>query len=183
VSLWITVNRVPPIRFFLFRIWRPITSFLISNIEAIWYLRKRAASKEDLEEIRSHLVFVDDLAFWYSTRRFEWHPDPANGWVDFVSKPWVSVAKNYGDCDDMAAIAMHVLTGKVSEINRVSVYSTEGRGHAVVTAKEDGKWLLVTNQYVRRGFDSSNEAASYFYADKTGFIYTYGVGATFPEAA
>ena len=180
MTFWIRANKISVIRFFLFRIWRPITSFLLSNLEALWYVFRRREAMRDLRRVRDEVIFVRDISFWYSQHEFEWKPDPAGGAIDFVSKPWVSVAKNSGDCDDMMAIALFVLKSKVDELHRASTYKTTGGGHAVVVARTGDAWTLITNQYVREGFASPQDAVKSWFGDETGFMYIYGVGAYFP---
>jgi hypothetical protein len=182
MTFWIRANKISVIRFFIFRIWRPVTSFVLSNLEALRYLFHRKEALHDLTMIREQLHFIEDISFWYNQRHFTWRPDPAGGLIDFVSKPWVAVAKNHGDCDDMMAVARFVLKGNVDEMHRASCYSVDGGGHCVLVVRTGPEWTLVSNQHVKRGFADPQSAVRTFYGDKTGFVYIYGIGASFPEA-
>lgn len=178
MSLWIRANKRRAIRYFIFEIFHPLVNIVVSNIEALRYLFRRKLAKHDLLKIREELIFVEDIAFWYSQRNFEWKSDPLGGWLDFTSKPWVSVAKNHGDCDDMMAVAEFILRPSVDEGHRAFSYSYGGSGHAMYVVRTGAEWKLVSNQRVRGGFTDPQQAVRSFYGGDTAFTYIHDVGYT-----
>lgn len=174
--IWIRVNRNPIVRFLIFRVWRSLTTFILSNLEALFYLRRRKAAIRELNKLRENLIFLNDLTFWYTQCKFTRSPDPASGKIDFVSKPWVSVARNFGDCDDMTAIAKYVLSPNIDEGFRVSVYDKSGTGHSIYVARTKSEWSIVSNQWVHMGYENINQAIYSVYKEETAFAYIYGKG-------
>ena len=178
MRLWARINKITVVRVFIYHMWRPLVNFVLSNLEALAYLGKRSSARSELKDIRDRLTIPTDLAFWYQNRNFEWRPDPWKGRIDYVSKPWVSVVRNKGDCDDMAEIARWVLHDKFDEFHLAHTYGSEG-GHVVCVLREEEQWYLVSNTQVRK-FPDPVSAVKSFYGDDTQFMYIRGIGCFWP---
>jgi hypothetical protein len=169
--LWLKILALPVIRSVFYRILFPVWSFVLSSLEALKYLRQRSESKQLLADMRDFFQTGKELADWYAVRNFQWVSDPWKGRLDFVSKAWVSVARNCGDCDDMMAIAEAVLKPHYDESHRVHVYSVTGRGHAVYILRKTTDWFLMSNQAFSGPFISLDLAVHEFYHADTYFAY------------
>jgi len=164
----------------LYRIWRPIRDFVCGNLEALFQRGKNDAL-DDLDIIRSAVARTQNaqlLQKWYADRVFVWKSDPFKGRLDYVSKPWVSVARGYGDCDDMMAIAEYVLAPIRGEGHRASTYSEDGSGHAVYVFQNGFglRWEMMSNQYHKGPFVSPEQAVRTCYGEDTSRMYIYGIG-------
>ena len=149
--LGIRILRNPFVSFVVFRIFVPVFHWFVANLEAAYWTIKlprqiRRIAKDEVSNLKGIATF--GLEDWYRVRRFSWRSDPLRGMLDFSSKPWVSVFKNYGDCDDMARIAFESLVDEYFATELIFLYGEKG-GHAIVVAECEGggDYYLMNNQY------------------------------------
>lgn len=139
------------LRFLLFRIFVPVWHWIISGLEAIYWSIKLGKRAEDYRKIFANIKggqpSPKELSEIYRTRRFSYKPDPARGMLDYSSRPWVSLFKNWGDCDDMARLAYEVLDHEYA-VEWIFLYGSRG-GHAVtITRDDEGDYWVNNNQYI-----------------------------------
>ena len=171
IAVWVW-KHVPFAAFICFKIIFRLWNWVISNLEAVWWWRRGREARRIMPLLRESIESVYALAAWYKNKEFKWESDPWNGIFDYHSKPWVSVAKNYGDCDDMARLSAWILKDKYPEMRRVCVYSKSGNGHVIVMVRHlDDRWFRMSNQYVWP-FKSFEEGVQ-VYDENTAFWYVY----------
>lgn len=165
---------VPGLAFVFFRFALPVWNFVLSNIYALWYIRDRRSAVRRLRDLRET---VDgnpaELACWYSVVGFRWVADYWNGMLDFSQKPWVSVAKRTGDCDDMMTLAYYVLRRSHYRLHKGYTYSNDGCGHAllVLVDKASGAVSVMDNMRFVGVFDSIDDAMTSYYGVNTYYYY------------
>ena len=130
---------MPGLAFVFFRAVLPVWNWVASSLEALLYLRRR---REALAVLRSLRDLPDGhaLSRWYESMGFVWRSDPLRGLLDFASRPWVSIARGRGDCDDMMLIAEFALEGRYDEGHRAFVYDAAGSGHALYVLRKGDRW-------------------------------------------
>ncbi len=163
---------MPGLAFVFFRAVLPIWNWVASSLEALFYLRRR---REALAVLRSLRDLPDGhaLSHWYGSTGFAWRSDPLRGLLDFASRPWVSVSRGRGDCDDMMLIAEFALEGRYDEGRRCFVYDEGGRGHALYVVRKEDRWYAATNQGFHGPYDSATKAAECHYGPRTKWSYLY----------
>lgn|GEM_PF-3508590 len=139
--------------------------------EASKYRDREEAARAYLQEQRAVLN-----PYAISTRLkddgFHWHKES----FDFTSYDWVTVARKRGDCDDFMVLWESILKYQ-GDVIRVTVRSTEGRGHAMLLfyPKGSGHVYLLSNVGVRGMAPKGEEDAliRLFYGEKTDCYVTY----------
>ncbi|MHC5054601.1 MAG: hypothetical protein ACYTKD_07780 [Planctomycetota bacterium] len=163
---------VPGLAFVLFRAIVPAWNWVASSLEALLYLRQRAQAHAVLRSLRD-LPDGHALSRWYESTGFAWRSDPLGGLLDFASRPWVSVARGRGDCDDMMVIAESVLKPRYDEGRRCFVYDEDARGHALYVVRQGDSWYAASNQSFLGPYGSAAEAAECFYGPRTKWSYLH----------
>lgn len=171
MTLFLTLLMIPGFPFLFFRMVVPAWNFVLSNIEAVFYLRKRSAAKIKLTGLMNTITSITGLARWYEGVNFIWRADLPI--LDFSSKPWVSVARNKGDCDDMMMVARAILATKCDECRRAYLYATDGRSHAILCLRKGTLWYVMSNQRDIGAFRTLREATDYLYGSKTKYVFVY----------
>ncbi len=175
ILIW-SWKHLPGAAWLFFRCWRPICNFILSSLEAPFWWSKRKDAQEVLKALRVEGT-PKTLLQWYQEVEFKWRQDPLKGFLDFSSKPWVSIARHAGDCDDMMVIAESVLKGRYSEVGyKASIKRDDGRGHAIYVVLSDDNWRVFSNTVSVSGFTSLADALKWFYGDRTIYAYAIGVG-------
>ena len=146
-----------------------------------WVLADNEASKyKDQEaDARAYLKTLRETPNIYNvsqkmvTDGFKWHKEA----VDFISYPWVTIARKRGDCDDFMALWEAVFKYKGGKTERVSVTSTEGKGHAMLLffPPSSNIFYLLSNAKVltQMAKGKEEEAIRLFYGDKTDCFIRY----------
>ena len=163
---------VPGLAFIFFRAVVPLWNLIASSLEALFYLRRRPEALAVLRSLRG-MPDGHALSRWYDSAGFIWQSDPFHGFLDFASKPWVSVAKGHGDCDDMMLIAEFALEGRYDEGHRCFVYDSDGSGHALYILRQGDRWYAASNQSFLGPYDSATKAAECFYGPLTKWSYLH----------
>jgi hypothetical protein len=163
---------VPGLAFVFFRAIVPAWNWVASSLEALFYLRRR---REALAVLRSLRDLPDGhaLSRWYESTGFAWRSDLLRGLLDFASRPWVSVARGRGDCDDMMLVAECVLEPRYDDGRRCFVYDETGSGHALYVVRQGNRWYAASNQRFLGPFGSADEAAECHYGPRTRWSYIY----------
>lgn len=161
---------------FLADIWLrfgyPVWNWLPSAIQA-WRLKNLKRSGD---------IVLDQLAVlapnWMrisakmADLNFRWTEDPIGGLLDFHQKPWVTVARGKGDCDDWA----HVWKFLAKPYGKVDVFVAKGSGKGwhMMTILDDGvNAFLFSNLRLLRTTSSSNKKAletTFYGYDKTSYV-------------
>lgn len=125
-------------------ITKKLVNYVMANNEASKYKDEELASRDYLTEL-SKLDTVYRVASRLKVDGFSWHKEV----VDFVSIPWVTVARKRGDCDDFMALWEEILKG-LGVTKKVSVRSKDGRGHAMLLFNPTGSktWYILSNTRV-----------------------------------
>jgi hypothetical protein len=165
-------SKAPMTAHLFYRIVVPPWYWVASSIEALLHLRRRSAAVAILRSIRD-LPDGETLSRWYEASGFGWRPDPLHGLLDFASKPWVSVAKGYGDCDDMMLIAELALKRRYDEGHRCFTYTSDGGGHATYIVRAGALWYVMSNRRFVGPFDCVKRASEFFYGTRTAYSYVY----------
>ena len=163
--------KIPGVAWFFFRVLLPIWNFVWSNLEAMCRLRKRATSVNAAKALRRDALSAVLLGKWYIDKNFTWEQDPLSGFLDFSSKPWVSIARNRGDCDDMMVFSEYVLKNEYDEGHKGFIYASDGRSHAVYLFRSGEEWFMMSNQFVQGPFSSRDDAIKITFGEKTAFSY------------
>lgn len=171
MKAFVWLMKIPRLAWFFFRVLLPLWNVLWSNLEAIFHIHKRRVSINVLNALNFNLTSASPLAQWYHAKSFRWREDLFGGLLDFSSKPWVSVARNCGDCDDMMLIAEHVLQGKFDENHRCYVYASDGRSHAIYLVRAGMVWFVMSNQNLEGSFQSREAAVEHTFGEMTTFYY------------
>lgn len=169
VLIW-TWRYVPGWAFLWFRVLFRLFSFVVSTIEAMWWWRAGRPGRVELRSM-SEMHSVRQLVAWYERVGFAWTSDPWGGILDYWSRPWVTVVKRRGDCDDMATLAYHIFRGKFPVVRRYITYSRTGEGHVVLMIMDDvANWVCVSNTKAYPVIDLEAGVRS-TYGDDTVFWY------------
>lgn len=164
------LKHIPGVAYIFFRAVLPVWNFVMGNLYALLYLPKYLKGKREWESIRDSIrKNPRELMLWYNLVGFKWKSDYWGGALDFSQKPWVSVIKRTGDCDDMMTLAHSLLQGGDYLLYKCYVYSKRGDGHAMlilVDRYEDEVYLMNNTNFVGMNFCTIEDAAnSYFRAD------------------
>lgn len=171
MSLFIWLMKIPGLAWLFFRVLLPIWNFVWSNLEALCHLSKRRTSIDIVNALRLDTTSAALLGKWYTDKGFTWQQDPLSGFLDFSSKPWVSVARNRGDCDDMMVLSEYALEDEYEECHRCYVYSSDGGSHAICLLMQDSSWFVMSNQHLMGPFTTRDSAIRRYYHDKTAWFY------------
>ena len=171
MKIFIWLMKIPGLAWPFFRVLLPIWNFVWSNLEAFCHLRKRGSAVKILRALDVSADSAALLEKWYNEREFVWRKDPLRGLLDYSSTPWVSVARNAGDCDDMMLMAEHVLKSKYDEGHRCYIYASDGRSHAIYLLRIDKTWFVMSNQHFMGSFQTMGLAIRRFFQDKTLWFY------------
>ena len=127
------------------QVTKRLVNYVMANNEAGKYKDEEASSRAYLLEL-SKLDTAYRVAAKLKADGFSWHKEA----VDFVSIPWVTVARKRGDCDDFMALWEAILKD-LGDTKKVSVRSKDGRGHAMLLFNPTGgtTWYILSNTTVR----------------------------------
>jgi len=152
------------------RIW----NLFWGSLETLFYLRRRRNAKTELQRMRDYIKKLprilkpSRLEEWYKKREMTWRADPLGGWLDFTSKPWVTVTKNKGDCDDFAEIAWYALKDDYDNASIIAIAAAGGKEpHAVFVAGAGSAWIVMSNTDFLGQLDTRDKAIRRFFGDKT----------------
>lgn len=171
-SMGCTCTQTKPFMKFHQAITKKLVNYVMANNEASKYEDEK---EDSLALLRGFTALGDVFKISAKIRLdgFTWHKEN----VDFVSFPWVTVARKRGDCDDFMALWENVLES-LGVTKKVSVRSTAGGGHAMLlfNPKESKTWYILSNTRVL-GADSQGDThrlIRLFYGkDKTACFIIY----------
>lgn len=115
---------------------RKLTNWIPADNEASKYKDKEEASRAYLQELR-RAPTVYHVSTKIRADGFHWHKEA----VDFVSYPWVTIARKRGDCDDFMALWAAALK-YAGKTERVTVSSTGGGAHAMLLYVPTGSEMM-----------------------------------------
>jgi hypothetical protein len=170
VRVW---KYIPGVAWLWFRVVEPVWNFIVSNLEALRYIGRRSDAKQKLANLKGTIQRAEDMPLWYDMVDFRWSSDPMGGLIDFHSKPWVSVVKNRGDCDDMAYLSRYLLRDLYDRAILMTVWTAEGKGHAILIVHDEDVpdvWIVMSNQHMHK-FTTYEAAVRFFYGDQTYWSY------------
>ena len=137
-------------------------------VVSLGYLKKRKQAKREIEEARRTINTYPDLTAWYRAEKFVYRSES----VDVTYRPWITVARRHGDCEDYAELAAEILDGKYKGMLRGACEAKGGICHAfLVIPIENKKWVAMSNTISTGPFDTKEEAAQYFYHKNTTHIW------------
>ena len=137
--------------------YESIYNDILSGMEGLFY--NKDEGKRQLAEMREDITTAEEMITWYWSIGFEYDEDPLWGLVDFMSKPWVTVQKNAGDCEDTAALTEYILRGRYEE-SGIMLVKDGSSGHAMFVYSECSYWWYIPNMHSTRGpYDTLEDVA------------------------
>lgn len=138
-----------------------------NTIVSLWYLKKRKQAKREIEEAKRTINTYSDLTAWYRAEKFVYRSES----VDVTYRPWITVARRYGDCEDYAELAAEILGGKYKGMLRGACQAKGGICHAFLVIPIDNQWAVLSNTVYSGSYDTKEEAAQCFYHKDTTHVW------------
>lgn len=129
------------------KIWKKHISktynWIFADNEAAKYKKQEQEARAYLHQLRQEQD-VYAISARLILEGFHWRKEV----VDFTSYPWVTIARKRGDCDDFMVLWEAILKSSNGYTERLSVSSTDGRGHAMLLYFCKEKVYLLSNLVV-----------------------------------
>ena len=143
-----------------------LTNWVLADNEASKYKDEETEARAELREFRAMAPQVFRIAAELRARGFHWAKEN----VDFVSYPWVTIARKRGDCDDFMSLWEGVLK-YAGKTKKVTVTSTEGGAHAMLlfVPTNGATMYILSNTRVlgQGGVEEWERLVKLFYGEKT----------------
>jgi predicted transglutaminase-like cysteine proteinase len=146
-----------------------MTNWVQADAEALKYKDEEPQARAYLANLRA-LSSVRAVSIKMRDDGFHWRREA----LDFISYPWVTIARKRGDCDDFVALWESVLKYKEGETKKVYVSSPEN-AHAMLLYRTGRTLYLLSNLDVWAVGDpgEEEELARAYYGDKTKTVVIY----------
>lgn len=173
-SVLFIFKKVPFTAFIFYKGLLPIWNYIVSGIEYLYYVitdkETVKASNLIINDLKTQVnkgLSIHELLSFFGD--FEWKSDPLHGFLDYKTKAKITLIKKTGDCDDFMGLFYTLLKNKY-DVKQCYVYS-EKDGHAMLIAKINDKYDIISNLNYVTGFDTIEEASKFFYGQQTYFHY------------